>query len=244
MQYAPSDKRAGQPDVRLRLPRTFMIPDVDRLSKFPPDWVFTRGMKIYISMEHDVFYLSGADFPSRNPANPLGARLQRGLVRAAAPQFLRHRLAMFTEGNQWWEHRTWGCNLRWLWHAEKVALHAPTLLGRRSQFHLHRADRKMLLTLEALRVLYLVVPRDPNCHHGPHRHWEGLEINEDGFCTYDDFVAQHVVRQNSLPSHRRHRCNCYLDVDPTNGLAEWVKNELAPRQNPPEVVVVIEDVLR
>ena len=152
-------------------------------------------------------------------------------------------MLLLAEGCHWWELQDWGSHLRWLWHVHKVAIHAPTFLNRQKQFSLHHKDRKMLLKLAELRILYLVVPRDLGCHHGAYRDWgSNLPTNKDGFLTYEDFVTLHTQRDHDLPEGSKKRCKCYLDADPTNGLASWLKYELQTRKEPPKIIVVSEDI--
>lgn len=241
-QYVPVDPRGGEPDSRISFPRDFMVPRLDRCA-FPPQWEYSIRLSIWVNFEHDVFYLSSAEFPCPHPWGDFLNRAQENIVRAGSVLGLRHRVAMLSEGVKWWERALWGTNLRWLWKAHKVALHAPTTGAPPHKFDLHRVDRDLIMRLRELRTLYLVVPRDPDCYHGVHRNWNNIRLNEDGFCTYNDFVAQHVALQNSSSSGGR-TCNCYLDVDPTNGMAEWFEYQFQPRARPPRVVVVIEDLFR
>ncbi len=206
----------------------FYVPRRGSSRPFPPRWALIRPLEIWVNFKRDVFYFSSADFPS---APPVRRRLQDALLRAASQLVhSRDRLVMIDE--------PW----MWLDRIEKVALHAPAAEGPAHGYRLTATDRTLAITMPGLRRIYLVVPRDPSCYHGPHRHWQNVPLNEDGFLRFDHFVAMHTALQNSALGGRP--CRCCLDPDPTAGAPAHLDQLLVYRDEMPEIIVVIEDILR
>ncbi|KAI1247593.1 hypothetical protein MGN70_011483 [Eutypa lata] len=194
---------------------------------FPPQWQRgPRPLPIFVNFEKDVFYFSNMDFPCarRHP------RLEDSMLRAS--RSLRHRVDVVTIQRYF----------RWIEKIEKVAIQSTTLYTSRRSFLMSQSVRTSLFSMRNLRKIYLVVPRDPECYYGPHRNWLHAQPNEDGFLPYEDFVQLHDNLQESPDGGRE--CRCWTDRNPTNDELARTRHAFAGFRNPPEIMVVIEDLLR
>lgn len=223
----------GYPEIVARedvieLDEAFHIPKPGSTT-FPPKWMYKRPLKTYVNFKEDIFYFSSSKFPCVGGSSSI-ERLERVILRAS--RSLRHRVELVCLHHK--------CT--WMQSIEKLAVHVPTLLTNPRGFLLNRNDRLIMSEMLNLKQVYLVVPRDPLCYHGSHRHWLHARPNEDGFLLYSDFVALHTRLQNSALGGKP--CNCFLDPDPTFG--EIARLELAFEwcETAPEVTIVIEDILR
>ncbi|KAK7750980.1 hypothetical protein SLS62_007113 [Diatrype stigma] len=225
-------KIPGHPDLEssddvVELNEDYQIPKPG--TTFPPKWLSQRHLKIYVNFKQDIFYFSTSKFPCVGSINSI-ERLENFILRAS--RGLRHRAELVGLPRK----------DEWMQSIEKLAIHAPSFLTSPHSFLLTRNDRIIISEMLNLKKIYLVVPRDPQCYHGPHRTWLHARANGDGFMPYSEFVALHTGLQNSALGGKP--CNCFLDPDPTFG--EKTRLELAFEWNdrPPEIIVVIEDLLR
>lgn len=199
-------------------------------SSFPPEWVPNGPtLQIFVNFKEDVFYFSSWEFPCVRRHRSL-SRVERAALRVTRP--LRHRVELVTLQS----------SDKWIEKIEKIALHAPSLYTSPRSFILHPNDKVSLTHMPRLKKIYLVIPRDPECYHGPHRTWVHAQVNEDGFLLYRDFVQLHDALQVGPTGGKE--CKCWTDGNPTHGEVENLRRFYEFSDHPPEIIVIIEDILR
>lgn len=190
-----------------------------------PKWRRVLGFSFYADFRDDVFFFSSGNFPCHH-----------GLVRTGLEKTIAHfshtpRLPWISGLQDWFDQ------------IQKVAICAPMTGVRPYQFRLQLTDRRRLVALQRVQVIYLVVPRDPHCRFGDHRTWHGPGVlfGRDGFMTHYDFRRLHAQMDEDADFAPKH-CNCCLDPDPTNGAIDQLRELFLYRPTRPHIVAVIGDI--
>ncbi|RYP55665.1 hypothetical protein DL769_010077 [Monosporascus sp. CRB-8-3] len=222
----------GPPNTVIRLRGDYLVPDSGGVVH-PLHWLPASEPKFWANLQQDVFCFSATDFPSVDPVHPSLTRLQYSRLR-------RSSCLLPTPG--WVSVLSGFGSERWVKQIEKIAISVSDIPG--DPFRLHPYDSDFMVRQTSLRCVYLVIPRDVYCPHGPHHRWRGMELNEDGFCLYERFVRMHVALQNSK-AHGGQECKCYLGPNPTSGLAEYLQTMFDKRGGRQvKVILVIQDLFR
>ncbi|RYO77236.1 hypothetical protein DL766_010192 [Monosporascus sp. MC13-8B] len=204
----------GPPNTKIKLRGDYLVPESGGVVHFL-HWLTARDPKVWVNLKRDVFYFSATDFPSVDPVHP-------SLTRRHFSRLRRSSCLLPTPGplpvlSAYGYGSEW-----WAKRIEKIAISVSDIPG----------DPR----------LYLVIPRDVSCPHGPHHRWRGMELNKDGFCLYGRFVGSHVALQYS-EAHGGQECKCYLGPNPTFGVAEQLQTMFESRSGRRvEVIPVIQDL--